>query len=119
MMPELTMSMIMDIDSTNCLETTGRIETTLKRPPTYLPKNHFLIEALLKSYREVTGDDSEPVSGTSASYSKVMANIAAFGAHYPGEGISWEQTDESLEIDTLIKTTKIYANAIYRLCTEI
>ena len=88
-------------------------------PPTYLPKNHFLIEALLKSYREVTGDDSEPVSGTSASYSKVMANIAAFGAHYPGEGISWEQTDESLEIDTLIKTTKIYANAIYRLCTEI
>ena len=57
-------------------------------PPTYLPKNHFLIEALLKSYREVTGDDSEPVSGTSASYSKVMANIAAFGAHYPGEGIS-------------------------------
>ena len=27
--------------------------------------------------------------------------------------------DESLEIDTLIKTTKIYANAIYRLCTEI
>ena len=88
-------------------------------PPTYLPKNHFLIEALLKSYREVTGDDSEPVSGTSASYSKVMANIAAFGAHYPGEGISWEQIDEYLEIDTLIKTTKIYANAIYRLCTEI
>ena len=87
-------------------------------PPTYLPKNHFLIEALLKSYREVTGDDSEPVSGTSASYSKVMANIAAFGAHYPGEGITWEQIDESLEIDTLIKTTKIYANAIYRLCTE-
>ena len=48
-----------------------------------------------------------------------MANIAAFGAHYPGEGIAWEQIDESLEIDTLIKTTKIYANAIYRLCTEI
>lgn len=88
-------------------------------PPTYFPQNHFLIEALLKSYREVTGDDSEPVSGNSASYSKVMVNIAAFGAHYPGEGIIWDQTDEYLEIDTLIKTSKVYANAIYRLCTEI
>lgn len=88
-------------------------------PPTYFPQNHFLIEALLKSYREVTGDDSEPVSGNSASYSKVMVNIAAFGAHYPGEGIIWDQTDEYVEIDTLIKTSKVYANATHRLCTEI
>ncbi len=87
--------------------------------PTYFPKNHFLIEALLKSYREVTGDDSEPVLGNSASYSKVMANIAAFGAHYPEDGIIWDQTDEYIGINTLIKTSKIYANAIYRLCTEI
>ena len=88
-------------------------------PPTYFPKNHFLIDALLKSYREVTGDDSEPVSGNSASYSKVMPNIAAFGAHYPGEGIIWDQTDEYLEIDSLERTAKIYANAIYKLCMEI
>lgn len=87
-------------------------------PPTYFPRNHFLINALIESYRSVTGDDSEPISSSSASYSKVMPNIAAFGAHYPGEGIVWDQNDEYLEIDSLETTAKIYANAIYKLCTE-
>lgn len=88
-------------------------------PPTYFPQNHFLITALLECYREVTGDDSEAVVSNSASYSKVMPNIAAFGAHYPGEGIAWDQKDEYLEIHTLERTAVIYANAIYKLCTEV
>ena len=37
MMPDLPKSMIMESDSTNGGETTGSIETTLKRPPTNLP----------------------------------------------------------------------------------
>ena len=48
-----------------------------------------------------------------------MPNIAAFGAHYPGEGIIWDQTDEYLEIESLETTAKIYANAIYKLCMEV
>lgn len=88
-------------------------------PPTYFPKNHFLINALLDVYREVAGDDSDPVSSGSASYSKVMPNIAAFGAHYPGQGIIWDQTDEYLDIESFEKTANIYANAICKLCTEI
>lgn len=88
-------------------------------PPTYFPRNHFLINALIESYKTVTGDGSEPISSSSASYSKVMPNIAAFGAHYPGEGIIWDQTDEYLEIESLETTAKIYANAIYKLCMEV
>lgn len=87
--------------------------------PTYFPENHFLITALLEAYREITKENSDPVSSSSVGYSKVMPNIAGFGAHYPGEGIIWDQTDEYLEIDSLEKTAKIYANAIYKLCTEI
>lgn len=87
--------------------------------PTYFPKNHFLINALMDAYEEVTGDDSDPVSSNSASYSKVMPNIAAFGAHYPGQGIIWDQTDEYLDIESLIQTCSIYASAIYKLCTEV
>ena len=88
-------------------------------PPTYFPKNHFLITALLDSYREVSGDESAPVSSTSASYSKIMPNIAAFGAHYPGQGIIWDQSDEYVDLDSLKITAEIYASAIYKLCTEI
>lgn len=95
------------------------VKECLYWPPTYFPKNHFLINALLESYREVTGDDSEPVSSNNASYSKVMPNIAAFGPHYPGETLMWDLSDEYLEIDALEKTAKVYADAIYKLCTEM
>lgn len=87
--------------------------------PTYFPKNHFLIRALLDSYREVTGNEAEPVSGNSSSYSKVMPNVAAYGAHFPGESIIWDQTDEYIDIDSLKLAANIYANAIHRLCTEV
>lgn len=87
--------------------------------PTYFPKNHFLINALLETYREVTGDISEPVSSNSASYAEVIPNVAAFGAHYPGEGIIWDQNDEYMDIDSLELTANIYAEAIYKLCTEV
>lgn len=88
-------------------------------PPTYFPENHFLVKVLLESYREITRDDSNPVSSCSASYSKAIPNIVSFGAHFPGEVIMWGQTNEFLEITALKKTAQIYANAILKLCSEV
>jgi len=83
--------------------------------PVYFPKKHFLIEALLKAYQEVTKDMSEPISSGSGSYSKVMPNIAAFGAIFPGESEAWHRVNEFIDIDNLIKLTEIYAAAVYEL----
>lgn len=87
--------------------------------PIYFPKEHFLIKALLKSYREITKDLSEPISSGSGSYSKVMPNIAAFGAIFPGESLAWHQVNENIDIDNLIKMSKIYASAIYELANTL
>jgi len=83
--------------------------------PVYFPKEHFLIEALLKAYRQVTKDKSEPIVSGSGSYSKVIPNVAAFGAIFPGGNQAWHRVNEYIEIDSLIKMTEIYAHAIYEL----
>ncbi len=83
--------------------------------PIYFPQNHFLIKALLKAYREVTKDNSEPISSGSGSYSKVIPNVAAFGAIFPGESEAWHQKNEYIDIDNLVKMCEIYATAIYEL----
>ena len=83
--------------------------------PTYFPQEHFLIKALLKAYRRVTRDRSEPTYSGSGSYSKSIPNIAAFGAIFPGESLAWHQKNEYIEIDSLLKTCQIYAEAIGEL----
>lgn len=83
--------------------------------PVYFPKDHFLIKALLKAYREVTKDTSEPISSGSGSYSKVIPNIAAFGAIFPGESEAWHRVNEFIDIDSLVKLAEIYGVAAYEL----
>lgn len=87
--------------------------------PTYFPERHFLIQELLEAYRDITGDKRPPMASSNGSYSKVLPNIAAFGAFFPGDIMMWDQADEFLEINALLKTTKIYANAIYRIASEL
>lgn len=87
--------------------------------PVYFPKEHFLIKALLKAYQEVTKDTSEPISSGSGSYSKVMPNIAAFGAIFPGESEAWHRVNEYIDIDSLVKLTEIYAAAAYELSSTL
>lgn len=83
--------------------------------PVYFPKEHFLIEALLRAYRQVTKDRSGPIVSASGSYSKVIPNIAAFGAIFPGGNPAWHRVNEYIEIDSLLKMAEIYATAIYEL----
>ena len=83
--------------------------------PIYFPRDHFLVEALLRAYQRVTGDRSGPTVSGSGSYSKSIPNIAAFGAIVPGESLAWHQKNEYIEIDNLLKTCRIYAEAIVEL----
>ena len=83
--------------------------------PVYFPREHFLIKALLKSYQKVTKDHSEPTCSGSGSYAKLIPNIAAFGAIFPGESLAWHQKNEFIDIDSLMKTCEIYSEAICEL----
>ena len=61
--------------------------------PIYLPKDHFMIETLMKVYRQITGDAiSEPIASGGATYARAIDNCVAFGALFPGERLTEHPT---------------------------
>jgi predicted dipeptidase len=84
--------------------------------PIYLPKDHFLIETLMRVYRQVSGDEvSQPMASGGATYARAIDNCVAFGALFPGEGLTEHQPNECADLRNLYKAMEIYAQAIHEL----
>jgi succinyl-diaminopimelate desuccinylase len=84
--------------------------------PIYFPKDHELIVKLMDVYREHTGDmESEPSTTGGGTYARAMDNAVAFGGVFPGEPELAHQKNEFITVDNLVKTSQIYASAIYEL----
>lgn len=100
------------------LEGTGIdvIEGSKDTKPLYIPKDNFLVEKLMKVYREQTGDvDSQPITIGGGTYARAMENAVAFGPAFPGQEDVVHQKNEYISIEDLMKITKIYAHALYEL----
>jgi succinyl-diaminopimelate desuccinylase len=86
------------------------------RPPIYFAVDDPFIETLMAVYRENTGDtENKPFVIGGGTYARAIPNAVAFGAKFPGRDDVMHKKDECLLIDDLIKTTHIYADAIYKL----
>ncbi|KNF07482.1 dipeptidase [Gottschalkia purinilytica] len=84
--------------------------------PIYISKDHELIQKLMKVYRDETGDvETEPITIGGGTYARAMDNAVAFGPLFPGQKELAHQKDEYIEIEHLIKITKIYTKALYEL----
>lgn len=102
----------------NNLSDTGiqLIEGDEDTKPLYVPKDNFLVEKLMKVYREQTGDkDSEPITIGGGTYARAMENAVAFGPVFPGQKEVAHQKNEYISIEDLVKISKIYAHALYEL----
>ncbi len=100
------------------LQSTGieLIEGEGDTKPLYVNKNNFLVEKLMKVYKEQTGDmDSEPITIGGGTYARAMKNAVAFGPVFPGQIEVAHQKDEFISIEQLMRITKIYAGALYEL----
>lgn len=92
------------------------IEKEGESKPLYMPKDHFLVQKLMKVYKDVTGDvDSQPITIGGGTYARAMENAVAFGPVFPGQKELAHQKDEYISIDNLMKLTEIYAKALYEL----
>jgi succinyl-diaminopimelate desuccinylase len=92
------------------------VEGTSDSKPLYVPKNSFLVETLMKVYKEQTGDiSSEPITIGGGTYARAMENAVAFGPMFPGQPDVVHQKDEYISIEHLMKMAKIYAHALYEL----
>lgn len=83
--------------------------------PIYFPKDHPLIEKLMKVYQDHTGDLSEPSTTGGGTYARALDNVVAFGGVFPGDPELAHQKNEYITINNLVKTSQIYASAIYEL----
>lgn len=81
----------------------------------YIKEDNFLVQTLLKVFKDVTGKDAAPLSTGGATYSRAIENCVAFGPVFPGEEKVEHQVNEYLKIESLFKCIEIYAKAIYRL----
>ncbi len=86
------------------------------RAPHFVPEDSELIKGLKQAYEEVTGEEATCMTMGGATYARAFPNSVAFGALFPGQVGTEHQPDEYIEIDSLVKTADIIANAILVLC---
>jgi predicted dipeptidase len=84
--------------------------------PIYLPRDHFMIETLMKVYRQLMKDEvTEPIASGGATYARAIDNCVAFGALFPDELLTEHQPNERAVLENLYRAMEIYAHAIYAL----
>jgi len=82
----------------------------------YVPLESELIQNLLGTYRDVTGDMTEPFVSGGATFARTMNQCVAFGAMFPDTPDFMHQANERWELSSMYKAMEIYAEAVYRLC---
>lgn len=83
--------------------------------PLYTPSDSPVLGALLSAYREVTGDESRPISIGGGTYAKAMPNMVAFGPNFPGHENREHMEDEYILVDDFLKLEEIYERALVYL----
>lgn len=83
--------------------------------PIYVPDDDPLVTTLVDIYRRYTGDGRKPLVIGGGTYARAVKNTIAFGAQFPGDPDLMHQKNEKISVENMMKLTKIYAEAIYRL----
>lgn len=90
--------------------------TSETHQPLYVDPNSELIQKLHQAYVEVSGDtESKPQAIGGGTYAKSMPNCVAFGCEFKDEDNAIHGNNENIKIDSLLKSTEIFAKAIYDL----
>lgn len=78
----------------------------------FLDKKSPYILGLMEAYKEITGDDTQPMTMGGGTYARAMDNIVAFGPTFPGRECTEHQPNENVLIEDLYQARKIYRLAM-------
>jgi succinyl-diaminopimelate desuccinylase len=92
-----------------------KVELLEDKEPLFIDEDNPLIQKLKNAYERVTGNKAELISLKGGTYARAIDNAVAFGPIMPGKEDTAHQEDEYLEIDDLLISAKIYAQAVYEL----
>lgn len=99
--------------------TSFALTNTAEHPSLYVPLDDPLVATLLEVYRDETGDMSEPQTIGGGTYARAMIKGVAFGPTLDGREGGAHQHDEHWYVDDLLRASRIYAKAIYRLASQV
>ena len=91
------------------------IEYLRLQPALYVSKDDYLVKTLCNVFNKVTGLNEKPIAIGGGTYARAFDNCISFGMQMPDEEDMCHKSDEFVNIDNLILSTKIYAKAIYEL----
>ena len=84
--------------------------------PLYIPKDSELVQTLMQTYIDVTGDtNAQPITAGGGTYSRCLNNCVAFGTMLPHQVDRMHQANERVDIADLKTSLEIMCEAIYRL----
>ena len=86
-----------------------------RQEPLLVDKNSFLVTKLVDIYNKATCTKKEPIAIGGGTYARAFENCISYGATMPGDLDMCHQVDEFIDIDKLMLTANIYAEAIYEL----
>lgn len=85
----------------------------------YIPEDSYLVQTLLNTYKEVTGDtNAKPKTSGGGTYARAFDNnVVAFGSVFQDENMidKMHQPNECFEIKFISKSLEIYLKALYKL----
>ncbi len=87
-------------------------------PVHYVPADSEFVQALLKSYETVFGEKGEPLYTGGGTYVHDLKRGVAFGCAIPGVDNRMHGDDEFMDLSVLVRSTKVFADAIIRICGE-
>ena len=87
-------------------------------PVHHVPADSELVQALLASYERYTGVKGEPIAIGGGTYVHHLERGVAFGCEIEGVDNHMHGDDEFMDIEVMLMSAKIFADAIIRLCLE-
>ena len=84
----------------------------------YVPEDSELVQTLLTVYRNLTGDNSKPLSSGGATFARTMPNCVAYGACLPDVPMTEHQINEAMPLKNFYDAMEIYAQAIRALAVD-
>jgi len=87
------------------------------RDPLFVDKNSEIVQALIKAYNEVTGENAVPETSSGATFSSVFSKGVAFGPELPDADGAIHEPNEYMSEENLLKIFAIYKQAFKNLLT--
>lgn len=87
-------------------------------PAHHVPKDAPIVKTLLSVYEQYTGEKGEAYAIGGGTYVHDIEGGVAFGCEMPGVDYRLHGADEFADLDTLLLSAKMFAEAIVRLCGE-